>query len=89
MNERKEYAYILCVGRELNSVIARGWWSTEREMMHEKVGMSAAALHFRKSAAILVYEKKGEKWRFASSAEASPYLCVPQEITISPDNRIL
>lgn len=36
-----------------------------------------------------MYEKKGKKWRFASSAEASPYLCIPQEITISPDNRIL
>lgn len=29
-----------------------------------------------------MYEKKGKKWRFASSAEASPYLCIPQEITI-------
>lgn len=50
--------------------------------MHEKIGMSAAALHFRKSAAILVYEKKGKKWRFVSSVEASPYLYIPQEITI-------
>ena len=56
MNDRKEYAYLLCVGGKILKIIAK-WWSTPQEMTAAKCGMATVARTFRKSAGVLVYER--------------------------------
>ena len=58
MNDRKEYAYLLCVGGKILKIIAK-WWSTPQEMTATKCGMATVARTFRKSAGVLVYERQG------------------------------
>lgn len=89
MDDRKEYAYVLCINGEIKHLIAK-WWSTSLEM-HENMGaMHAAAYVFKKTAAILVYEhkdKESEVWKNAGSFQWSNWY-FPQEITITADNII-
>lgn len=88
MDNRKEYAYLLCVGGKIQKVIAK-WWSTLQEM-HENMGaMHAAAYAFKKTAAILVYERKnGDRWELVDDFQAGS-VRKPHEITITADNEIL
>lgn len=90
MDDRKEYAYVLCVGGKINKLIAKEWWSTEKEMIFQKGAMHAAAYVFKKTAAILVYErrnKEGEVWTFADSCQWGNWY-FPQEFIITADNKI-
>ena len=72
MDNRKEYAYLLCVGGKIQKVIAK-WWSTPQEM-HENMGaMHAAAYAFKKTAAILVTSARtatAGNWRTISRQAA-------------------
>ena len=87
MNDRKEYAYLLCVGGKILKIIAK-WWSTLPEMMSAKCGMAIAARTFRKSAGVLVYERlHGDLWTYSERSEVFSRF-YPREITITADNEI-
>lgn len=74
MDNRKEYAYLLCVGGKILKIIAK-WWSTPQEMTATKCGMATVARTFRKSAGVLVYERQGGGlWKFAERCEVPPRL---------------
>lgn len=88
MNDRKEYAYLLCVGSKILKIIAK-WWSTPQEMTATKCGMATVARTFRKSAGILVYERQcGGLWKFSGCCEVRPD-SYPREIILTADNEIL
>lgn len=88
MNDRKEYAYLLCVGGKILKIIAK-WWSTPQEMTAAKCGMATGARTFRKSAGVLVYERQfGNLWKFAARCEIRPD-SYPQEVILTADNEIL
>lgn len=88
MDDRKEYAYLLCIGGKMKSVIAK-WWHHPEEMRTNKAAMHAAAYAFKKTAAVLVYEhKNGDSWEFVDSFQAYDVI-TPREITITSDNCIL
>ena len=88
MNDRKEYAYLLCVGGKILKIIAK-WWSTPQEMKATKCGMATVARTFRKSAGVLVYERQcGNLWKFAERCEVRPD-SYPREIILTADNEIL
>lgn len=61
---RKEYAYILCIAGKIKKVIAKSWWNKPEEINNIAGDMFAAAYAFKKTAAILVYEKKIEQNRY-------------------------
>ena len=42
MDERNEYAYLLCVGGKILKIIAK-WWSTPQEAHENMAAMHAAA----------------------------------------------
>lgn len=90
--ERRSYAYILCIGGKLKKVIGKGWWSTKKQMLMQMGAMNAAAFAFKKTASILVYEKRGGEddnvWTHANACEWRGWY-IPREITIAADNRIL
>ena len=90
MDDKKEYAYVLCIGGKIKHLISK-WWSTEEEMHMNMAAMHAAASVFRKTVAILVYEKEGGKdsnlWTFAADFQWCG-LYFPQEILISDHNCI-
>lgn len=88
MDNRKEYAYLLCVGGKILKIIAK-WWSTPPEMTAAKCGMATVARTFRKSAGVLVYERQsGDLWKFAERCEVRPD-SYPREIILTADNEIL
>lgn len=87
--ERKEYAYILCVNGKIKKPLAVSWWSTEKQMRQTKADMHAAAYAFKKTASIIVYEKKNRiEWKYVESCNLSNFCYIPQEITITADNKI-
>ena len=64
MDNRKEYAYLLCIGGKINKLITV-WWNTLQEMTGNMAAMYVGALAFRKTVAILVYEhKNGDRWKW-------------------------
>lgn len=88
MDDRKEYAYLLCIGGKIKSVIAK-WWHHPEETLTIKASMHAAAYAFKKTAAVLVYEHKdGDRWELVDSFQAFD-MVKPREITITSDNSIL
>lgn len=88
MDDRREYAYLLCVGGKIQKVIAK-WWHTFEYVRANKAAMHAAAYAFKKTAAILVYEHKdGDRWELVDSFQAGGVM-KPREIAITSDNRIL
>lgn len=88
MDERKEYAYLLCVGGKIQKVIAK-WWSTPPEAHENMAAMHAAAYAFKKTAAILVYEHKdGDRWELIDAYQDGGII-KPHEITITEHNEIL
>ena len=88
MDERKEYAYLLCVGGKIQKVIAK-WWHTPEDIRVNKTAMHAAAYAFRKTPAILVYEHKdGDRWELVDYVQAGRVI-KPRKITITSGNRIL
>ena len=88
MNDRKEYAYLLCIGGKIKKLITV-WWSSPQEMTDNMAAMHAAAYAFKKMAAILVYEHKdGDLWKFAERCEVRPD-SYPREIILTADNEIL
>ena len=89
MNDRKEYAYLLCVGGKILKIIAK-WWSTPQEMTDNMAAMHAAAYAFKKTAAILVYEhKNGDRWKLVDAYQEGCIIIKPHEITITEHNEIL
>lgn len=88
MDNRKEYAYLLCVGGKILKIIAK-WWSTPQEMTATKCGMTTVAHTFRKSSGVLVYERQhGDLWKFAECCVVRPD-SYPREIILTADNEIL
>ena len=88
MDERKEYAYLLCVGGKILKIIAK-WWSTTQEAHENMAAMHAAAYAFKKTAAILVYEhKNGDRWELVDAFQDGGII-KPHEITITEHNEIL
>lgn len=88
MDDRKEYAYLLCIGGKINKLIAK-WWNTLEDVRTNKAAMHAAAYTFKKTVAILVYEhKNGDRWELVDDFQAFD-MFKPREITITSDNRIL
>ena len=61
MNDRKEYAYLLCVGGKILKIIAK-WWSTPQEMTATKCGMATVHAHS---------ESRRACWSMSDSAETS------------------
>lgn len=89
MDNRKEYAYLLCVGGKILKIIAK-WWSTPQEINDNMAAMHAAAYAFKKTAAILVYEHKdGDRWELVDAYQEGCITIKPHEITITEHNEIL
>ncbi|MDD6754367.1 MAG: hypothetical protein PUE15_10790 [Prevotella sp.] len=88
MDDRKEYAYLLCIGGKIKSVMAK-WWHHPEETRTNKAAMHAAAYALKKTAAVLVSEHKdGERWELVDSVQACDVI-KPREITITSDNCVL
>ena len=88
MDNRKEYAYLLCIGGKIKKLITV-WWSTPQEMTDNMGAMHAAAYAFKKTAAILVYEhKESDRWEYVDDFQAG-FVRKPQYITITKDKNIL
>ena len=88
MDDRIEYAYLLCVGGKSLKVVAK-WWSTPKEMTATKCGMATVVCIFRKSAGVLDYERQcGDLWKFAERCEVR-LDSYPREIILTADNEIL
>ena len=88
MDNRKEYAYLLCVGGKILKIIAK-WWSTPQEAHENMAAMHAAAYAFKKTAAILVYEHKdGDRWEMVDAFQDGG-ITKPHEITITAENKII
>ena len=89
MNERKEYAYLLCIGGKIQKVIAK-WWNSPQEIIGNMAAMHAAAYAFKKTAAILVYEhKNGDRWELVNAYQEGCIIIKPHEITITEHNEII
>ena len=89
MNDRKEYAYLLCVGGKINKLITV-WCDSPQEINGNMAAMHAAAYAFKKTAAILVYEhKNGDRWELVDAYQEGCIIIKPQEITITERNEIL
>lgn len=85
---KKEYAYILCIAGKIKKVIAKSWWNKPEEIDNIAGDMFAAAYAFKKTAAILVYEKKNRtEWIYVSGHQAYG-VYKPFEITILANNQI-
>ena len=88
MDNRKEYAYLLCIGGKINKLITV-WWSTLQEMTGNMAAMYVGALAFRKTVAILVYEhKNGDRWELVDAFQDGGII-KPHEITITEHNEII
>lgn len=84
----KEYAYILCIAGKIKKVIAKSWWNKPEEINEIAGNMFAAAYAFKKTAAILVYEKKNRtEWEYVSGHQDYG-VYKPKEITIWANNQI-
>lgn len=89
MNDRKEYAYLLCIGGKINKKITV-WWNSPQEIIGNMAAMHAAAYAFKKTAAILVYEHKdGDRWEVVDAYQSGCIIFKPKEITITADNDII
>ena len=89
MNDRKEYAYLLCVGGKIRKLITV-WWNSPQEINDNMAAMHAAAYAFKKTAAILVYEHKdGDRWELVDAYQDGCIIIKPHEITITADNEII
>ena len=89
MDNRKEYAYLLCSGGKINKLITV-WWNSPQEINGNMAAMHAAAYAFKKTAAILVYEHKGgDRWELVNAYQEGCISFKPQEITITEHNEII
>lgn len=89
MDNRKEYAYLLCVGGKIRKLITV-CWNSPQEINDNMAAMHAAAYAFKKTAAILVYEHKdGDRWELVDAYQEGCIIIKPHEITITADNEIL
>ena len=89
MDNRKEYAYLLCVGGKIRKLITV-WWNSPQEINDNMAAMHAAAYAFKKTAAILVYEHKdGDRWELVDAYQDGYIIIKPHEITITADNEII
>ena len=89
MDERKEYAYLLCVGGKINKLITV-WWNSPQEIIGNMAAMHAGAYAFRKTVAILVYEHEdGDRWELVNAFQEGCIMFKPHEITITEHNKIL
>ena len=88
MDDRKEYAYLICIGGKIQKVIAK-WWNSPQEINGNMAAMHAGAYAFRKTVAILVYEhKNGDRWELVDAYQDGGII-KPHEITITADNEII
>ena len=89
MDNRKEYAYLLCVGGKIQKVIAK-WWNSPQEIIENMAAMHAGAYAFRKTVAILAYERKnGDRWELVNAYQEGCIIFKPREITITDHNEII
>ena len=89
MDNRKEYAYLLCIGGKIKKLITV-WWNPPQEINGNMAAMHAAAYAFRETAAILVYEHKdGDRWELVDAYQEGCIIFKPKKITITEDNKIL
>ena len=89
MNDRKEYAYLLCVGGKIRKLITV-WWNSPQEINDNMAAMHAAAYAFKKTAAILVYEhKENDRWELVDAYQEGCTIIKPHEITITEHNKII
>lgn len=82
----KEYTYVLTIGDRVVKPVAVGWWTADKEnMVITRCGMSVAARAFKKTAGILVYEKKKDSnlWVFCDACDISSRLIIPEKIEVS------
>ena len=88
MDNRKEYAYLLCVGGKINKLITV-WWNSPQDIIGNMSAMHAAAYAFKKTAAILVYEhKNGDRWELVDAYQDGGII-KPHKITITERNEII
>lgn len=88
MDNRKEYAYLLCIGGKIQKLIAK-WWNSPQEINGNMAAMHAGAYAFRKTVAILVYEhNNGDRWELVDAYQEGGII-KPHEITITADNKII
>ena len=88
MDNRKEYAYLICIGGKIQKVIAK-WWNSPQEINGNMAAMHAGAYAFRKTVAILVYEhKNGDLWELVDAYQEGGII-KPHEITITAENKII
>ena len=89
MDNRKEYAYLLCIGGKIKKLITV-WWNPPKEINVNMAAMHAAAYAFRETAAILVYEHKdGDRWELVDAYQEGCIIIKPHEITITEHNEII
>ena len=89
MDNRKEYAYLLCTGGKIKKLITV-WWNPPKEINVNMAAMHAAAYAFRETAAILVYEHKdGDRWELVDAYQEGCITFKPREVTITEHNEIL
>ena len=88
MDDRKECAYLICIGGKIQKVIAK-WWNSPQEINWNMAAMHAGAYAFRKTVAILVYEhKNGDRWELVDAYQDGGII-KPHEITITAENKII
>ena len=89
MDNRKEYAYLLCIGGKIKKLITV-WWNSPQEIIGNMAAMHAAAYAFRETAAILVYEHKdGDRWELVDAYQEGCITFKPREVTITEHNEII
>ena len=89
MDNRKEYAYLLCTGGKIKKLITV-WWNSPQEINGNMAAMHSASYVFKKTAAILVYEhKNGDRWELVDAYQEGCIIIKPQEITITENNKII
>ena len=88
MDNRKEYAYLLCIGGKIQKVIAK-WWNSPQEINGNMAAMHAGAYAFKKTSAILVYEhNNGDRWELVDAYQDGGII-KPHEIIITAENKII
>jgi len=85
---RKEYAFILTVGKKVVKPVAVGWWCSEKDKTSTKCGMSAASRAFKKTAGILVYEREKDMglWAYCDCCDVDSRLLTPAKLDIEGGN---
>ena len=60
--ERKCYLFAIVVNGKIIAAPAQNWWATDYEMRMQAAAYCTAARAFRKTAGVMVYEKRQNLW---------------------------